>query len=211
MITRPRQTTSRNTGSNLECIRTGVTPLNCHGNAWPPGITKNEQRRIRLHDCRESHLFEKYDNIITEQECRGFIDTVGSDTPPTGQVHYIPHRPVKKDSATTSIRIVYDSSSRKSPSLPSLNDCLESTQPILIDLTSILVRFSIHSYASTTDTEKAFLHTGLDEKDKDSTRFLCSSDIRYQHSPLSTYRFKSVLFGATWSPFILSVTSTCQQ
>jgi hypothetical protein len=106
-----------------------------------------------------------------------FIEKVDSDTPPTGQVHYIPHHPVKKESATTPIRIVYDCSCRKSQNSPSLNDCLESTPPILNDLASILVRFRIHSYAATTDIEKAFLHIGLDERDRDSTRFLWSSDI----------------------------------
>ena len=113
---------------------------------------------------------------------------------------------MKKDSTTTPIRIVYDCSSRKSPNLPSLKDCLESTPPALNDLTSILMRFRIHSYAATTDIEKAFLHIGLDEKDRDVTRFLWPSDINNPDSPLSTYRFKSVLFGATCSPFILSAT-----
>ena len=121
-------------------------------------------------------------------------------------VNYIPNRPMKKDSATTPIRIVYDCSSRKSPSLHSFNDCLESTPSILNDLTSILVRFHIHSYASTTDIEKVFLHIALDEKDRDATRFLWSSDISNRHSLLYTYRFKLVSFGASCSPFILSAT-----
>ena len=144
--------------------------------------------------------------IIAEQERRGFIEKVDNYTPPTGQVHYIPHHPVKNETAIMPIRIVYDCSCRKSPKLPSLNDCLESTPPILNDLTSILVRFRIHSYAVTTDIEKAFLHIGPDEKDRDATRFLWSSDISNPESQLSIYRFKSVSFGATCSPFILSAT-----
>lgn len=32
-----------------------------------------------------------------EQECRGFIEIIDSDTPPTGKVYYIPHRPVKSE------------------------------------------------------------------------------------------------------------------
>ena len=87
-----------------------------------------------------------------------------------------------------------------------VNDCLESTPPILNDLTNILVRFRTHRYAATTDIEKAFLHIGLDENDRDATRFLWSSDVQNPDSPLITYRFKSVLFGATCSPFILSAT-----
>ena len=68
------------------------------------------------------------------------------------------------------------------------------------------MRFRIHSYAVTTDIEKAFLHIGLDEKARDATRFLWPSDISNPESPLSTYRFKSVLFGTTYSPCIVSAT-----
>ena len=124
--------------------------------------------------------------------------------PQQQDVHYIPHRPVKKDSMTTPIRIVYDCSSRKSPNLPSLNDCLESTPPALNDLTSILKRFRIHSHAATTDIEKAFLHIGLVEKNRDVTRILWPSDIHIPDSPLSTYRFVGVI----WS-HLLTVHSKC--
>ncbi|XP_045171011.2 uncharacterized protein LOC123533438 [Mercenaria mercenaria] len=129
--------------------------------------TENTIRRLQ----RDPYLLQKYDDIITEQERRGFIEKVITDTPPTGQVHYIPHHPVKKESSTTPIRIVYDCSCRQSPYLPSLNDCLESTPPILNDLSNILVRFRLHKYAVTADIEKAFLHVGLDERDRDATRF----------------------------------------
>ena len=122
--------------------------------------TRNLIRRLQ----GEPPLLVKYDEIITEQERRGFIEKVDSNTPTTGQVHYIPHRPVKKGSTTTPIRIVYDCSSRKSPNLPSLNDCLESTAPPLNDLTSILMRFRIHSYAATTDIEKDFCTSVLMRK-----------------------------------------------
>ncbi|XP_053391450.1 uncharacterized protein LOC128554226 [Mercenaria mercenaria] len=164
--------------------------------------TENTIRRLQ----RDPYLLQKYDDIITEQERRGFIEKVITDTPPTGQVHYIPHHPVKKESSTTPIRIVYDCSCRQSPNLPSLNDCLESTPPILNDLSNILVRFRLHKYAVTADIEKAFLHVGLDERDRDATRFLWSGDILNPSSPLCIYRFKAVLFGATCSPFMLSAT-----
>jgi len=65
------------------------------------------------------------------------------------------------------------------------------------------MRFRINKYAVTTDIEKAFLHEALDERDRDVTRFLWLRDPNDQDSPLMTYRFKAVLFGATYSPFIL--------
>ncbi|XP_053385779.1 uncharacterized protein LOC128550557 [Mercenaria mercenaria] len=118
----------------------------------------------------------------------------------------IPHHPVRKESSTTPIRIVYDCSCKQSSSQPSLNDCLESTAPVLNELTSILMRFRLKKYAVTTDIEKAFLHVGLQEKDRDVTRFLWLTDPSDPKSQLCTYRFKAVLFGATCSPFILNAT-----
>ena len=93
---------------------------------------------------QEPEILKKYDEIIREQERRGFIELVPTEKEPPSQVHYILHHPVKKDLSTTPVRIVYDCSCRQSPNQPSLNDCLESTPPVINDLTSILVRFRLH-------------------------------------------------------------------
>ena len=71
---------------------------------------------------RSPKLLQLYDGIIKEQEQRGFIERVNDDA--TNDVHYLPHHPVKKDSLTTPIRIVYDCSCRGSGQSASLNDCL---------------------------------------------------------------------------------------
>ena len=167
--------------------------------------TESTLRRLR----QEPALLQMYGEIIADQERRDFIEKVTDNTPdPDRRVHYIPHHGVRKDSATTPIRIVYDCSCRQNIDSPSLNDCLESTPPQLNDLTSILTRFRLHRFAVCTDIEKAFLHVQLDERDRDVTRFLWLSDMNDPDSKLTTYRFKSVLFGATCSPFILHATLT---
>ncbi|VDI49709.1 Hypothetical predicted protein [Mytilus galloprovincialis] len=102
---------------------------------------------------------------------RGFIEKVNDKNLNGKSTHYIPHHAVKKDSTTTPIRIVYDCSCKKSPDHASLNDCLMSTPPDLNDLTKILMGFRTNKYAISTDIEKAFLHIGLDEKDRDFTPF----------------------------------------
>ena len=142
-------------------------------------------------------MLQKYSDIITEQEERGFIERIDESAPSSSIVHYIPHHPIMKESSTTPIRIVYDCSCKQSPDQPSLNDCLESTPPVLNDLTSILLRFRLHRYAVSTYIEKAFLHVGLHEKDRDAKRFMWLSDPSDPESPLRSYRFKTVLFGAT--------------
>ncbi|XP_053390070.1 uncharacterized protein LOC128552995 [Mercenaria mercenaria] len=164
--------------------------------------TENTIRRL----SSQPHILKKYGDIITDQEQRGFIEKIDNSADTPSQVHYIPHHPVKKDSSTTPIRIVYDCSCRQSRNHLSLNDCLESTPPIMNELTSILVRFRMHKYAVCTDIEKAFLHVGLHPNDRDVTRFLWLNDPANPDSPLCTYRFKAVLFGATCSPFILNAT-----
>ena len=137
---------------------------------------------------------------------RGFIEKVKDTDLESDRVHYIPQHPVKKDSSTTPIRIVYDCSCQQSADSPCLNDCLESTPPEVTDISDILIRFRNGRYAVFSDIEKAFLHIQLDEKDRDVTRFLWLSDPSNLDSPLSTYRFKAVLFGCASSPFILNAT-----
>ena len=60
----------------------------------------------KLRKFRE--LLQLYDEIIKDQELRGFIEKVSDDT--AKDVHYLPRHSVKKDSVTTPIRIVYNCS-----------------------------------------------------------------------------------------------------
>ncbi|VDI26440.1 Hypothetical predicted protein [Mytilus galloprovincialis] len=148
---------------------------------------------------KDPKMFRKYSEIITDQEQRGFIEKVYDESTCTNKVHYIPHHPVKKDSVTTPIRIVYNCSCRANDSSPCLNDCLATYPPIMTDLTEILVRFRMYKYAVTADIEKAFLHIELDVDDRDVTRFYWLENPMDTESRLITYRFKVVLFGATCS------------
>ena len=154
----------------------------------------------------KTHLLQLYNSIIEEQESRGFIERVSGNM--STLVHYIPHHPVRKESLTTPIRIVYDCSCKQSPDLPSLNDCLNPGPPFLNDLCAILIRFRLHNIAFSSDIEKAFLHVHLDKADRDFTRFLWLSNPADPHSPFVTFRFKVVLFGATCSPFMLNAAIT---
>ncbi|XP_070546142.1 uncharacterized protein [Ptychodera flava] len=150
----------------------------------------------------EPDIRDTYNRIINEQEKRGFIERVPIDDVTVG--HYIPHHAVKKDSLTTPIRVVYDCSCQADRQSPSLNQCMEAGPHMLNDLVSILLRFRLNRTAISSDIEKAFLHVGLDAADRQYTKFLWLSDPADPESDLITYQFKSVLFGATCSPFILN-------
>ena len=76
----------------------------------------------------------------------------------------------------------------------------------LVDLCGIILRFRWHMFGISTDLEKAFVHVRLDEGDRDYTRFLWLSTPSDPDSKLITYRFKTVLFGSTSSPFMLNAT-----
>ncbi|XP_063426809.1 uncharacterized protein LOC134710384 [Mytilus trossulus] len=169
-------------------------------------VTKRRTENVIKRLTQNPDMLKKYGNIIQEQERREFIERVDETAETQGIIHYIPHHPVQKESSTTPIRIVYDCSCRQSPYSPSLNDCLLDTPPKLNDLTKILMRFRANPVAITIDIEKAFLHVGLNEDDRDATRFLWLSNPSDPTSNLQTYRFKSVLFGATCSPFMLNDT-----
>ena len=110
-------------------------------------------------------LLRSYGEIIEEHEKRGFIERV-DNVDSLGRAHYLPHQAVKKESATTPIRVVFDCSSRSSNNSPSLSDCLMVGPPFLSDMCSIIIRFRSFAYGLSTDIEKAFLHVGLDGKDR---------------------------------------------
>ena len=163
-------------------------------------------RSIAFRVAKTPHLLKLYNSIIEEQESRGFIERVSSNT--STSVRYIPHYPVRKESLTTLTCIVYDCSCKQSPDSPSLNDCLNPGPPFLNDLCAILVRFRQHNIAFSSDIEKAFLHAYLDKADRDFTCFLWLSNPADPNSPFVTFHFKVVLFRATCSPFMLNAAIT---
>ena len=170
-------------------------------------VCMKKTRSLARRFSQDPALLQLYSKIIMEQEQRGFIEKV---TIPdhTTDVHYIPHHPVRKASSTTPIRIVYNCSFHSSGN-PSLNDCLLTGPSLLTDMCSILLCFRSHPIGISTDLEKAFLHVCLDEADRNYTCFFWLSSPSDPESDLDIYRFKSVLFGSTSSPFMLHATLCC--
>ncbi|XP_006822449.1 uncharacterized protein LOC102806064 [Saccoglossus kowalevskii] len=144
-----------------------------------------------------------YDRILSEQLKSDFIELVPNDDTTIG--NYLLHRSVKKDSESIPIRLVYDASATTNKNHPSLNQCLETGPPLLNSLTEILIRFRAISIALVADIEKAFLMIRLSESDRKFTKFLWLSNPSDIESSFVAYQFKSVLFGATCSPYILNV------
>ena len=156
-------------------------------------------------------LLQGYHDTISSQIANGIIERVPADQIQTDHVtHYLPHHPIiKKSSATTKLRIVYDASSKASKYDVSLNECLFRGPVILPDLTMMLIRFRTKPVVIISDVEKAFLQVALQTSDRDVTRFLWyAEDTNLSTNPenLAIFRFQRVTFGIISSPFLLGAT-----
>ncbi|XP_066926074.1 uncharacterized protein [Clytia hemisphaerica] len=123
--------------------------------------------------------------------------------------HYIPHHVVvKPDSTTTKLRIVYDASAKTRKDNKSLNECLYRGPVIMEDLCGLLMRFRTKKIGIVSDIEKAFLQIGIQEDQRDVTRFLWLKDVTkpVSNDNLMVYRFARVPFGIISSPFLLGAT-----
>ena len=123
--------------------------------------------------------------------------------------HYIPHHAVVNPSKTTTkVRVVYDAYAKTKQDNKSLNDCLYRGPVLLQDLTGILLRFRLNKVAIVADIEKAFLQIGLNEKQKDVTRFFWLKNLNNLNvdNNIQVFRFCRVPFGIISSPFLLSAT-----
>uniref|UniRef100_A0A0M3IUX5 Integrase catalytic domain-containing protein n=1 Tax=Ascaris lumbricoides TaxID=6252 RepID=A0A0M3IUX5_ASCLU len=156
-------------------------------------------------------LYEKYDEIIRQQESLGIIERVNEadDWRKRGRIYYIPHQPVITPSKTTTkVRIVYDASAKASKREHSLNEVILRGPVILPQLCGMLIRFRLSPIIVVADVEKAFLQVQLKEEDRDTTRFLWVKERSRMFDPrnIQVYRFTRLPFGVVASPFLLAAT-----
>ncbi|XP_065902557.1 uncharacterized protein [Dysidea avara] len=177
-------------------------------------LSLNRLRHLQHKLLRNPDLLTEYNRIIEEQLQKGIIEQVNAPIP--GQfekytlnkrgesVHYLPHHTViRRERATTKIRIVYDGSAKLNESEPSLNECLQTGPNLIPKLFDVLLRFRAHPIAITADIEKAFLMIGVAPKDRDVLRFLWFQDPYKLDSPIRQFHFTRVVFGLRPSPALL--------
>jgi len=158
---------------------------------------------------QDPELMQKYNGIINQQLQKGIVEKVDNFTVSGVRSHYLPHHPILTPSkATTKVRIVYDASAKAQRSSSSLNECLHRGPIILPDLIGLLLRFRLHWIVILADVERAFLQIGIQEADRDVTRFLWLRhvDRSVDNDNVCVYRFCRVPFGLTCSPFLLGAT-----
>jgi hypothetical protein len=155
---------------------------------------------------KDSQLRERYDAVFQEMEAEHIVEEVPSDQVDSQYpTFYLPHRPVVRESSTsTKVRPVFDASA-KGPNNISLNDCLETGPNLVPCLVDILLRFRRWPVAVVADIKKAFLQISCRKEDQDVHRFLLESD----GGGLRIMRILRVPFGNRSSPFILNATIKC--
>ncbi|XP_048002611.1 uncharacterized protein LOC125239152 [Leguminivora glycinivorella] len=180
---------------------------------YPPDVPTNyglAYGRLKgLLQRMDKSTLQEYNEILMEQLKNEIIEVVqaGSNlqcqsVPP---IHYLPHHIIKQSAKRG--RIVYDGSARLKNE-QSLNECLYRGPCMLQDLTALLLNFRVYQIGIVADVEKAFLQIGLQEEDRDVTRFIWLKDI---NKPLSDenilhLRFCRMPFGIISSPFLLTAT-----
>ena len=128
-----------------------------------PILPNNYELRMK----RLSNLLKRLnqDPEVLKQLKNGIVEVV--EKPADGEVgktHYLPHHAViRRDKATTKLRVVYDASARSYGA--ALNDCLYTGPPLAENIFDILLRFRASRIALTGDVEKALLMVGIAEED----------------------------------------------
>lgn len=171
-------------------------PWKDHHHPLPDNLSLCRQRlEGLLKRLRQSpQLLSEYDTIIQDQLCLGIIESVSEPSKAVSdRVHYLPHHCIlRQDKVTSKVRIVYDASARGPKFDQSIFD--------------ILLHFCLNHVALIGDIEKAFLMVSVSERDRDSLRFLWTSNPFSPSTELITLRFAHIVFGVTSSPFLLNAT-----
>ncbi|KAH7711267.1 Pao retrotransposon peptidase family protein [Aphelenchoides avenae] len=156
---------------------------------------------------KSSELLVEYDKVFKEYLASGIISEVTKVCQYTA--HYLSHHAVlKKGSATTKTRPVYNGSAKPDKNSPSLNDMLHKGPLLLNPITAVLLNSRLAQYVLSADIAKAFLQVTLREEDRHVCRFLWVRDLTKPATGdnLVIYCFNRVIFGLRPSPALLGVT-----
>ena len=147
-------------------------------------------------------LKDKYEEVFNKQLEDGIIEEIQVDPSNYDKFTWIPHRPVIKTEAqvTTKIRPVFNCSLKTSKDLPSINEAAYTGIDLMGSILKLLFYFRTNKYAMLADIKQAFLMIKLD-REYDQNKFCF---FWRKGNNLICYRFRTIVFGYTSSPFILN-------
>ncbi|XP_064625943.1 uncharacterized protein LOC135486774 [Lineus longissimus] len=149
---------------------------------------------------QKTGLMNAYCKVIKEHMDRCYVEEVKGNPWDEEHSHYMPHFFVLKNSETTPVRIVFAANTGR----VSLNDCLITGPCMIQNLHDLLLLFRVSRIALVADIARAFLSIGLLEQDRNYVKFLWFRD----NDPIKdiiAYRYTTVVFGHTSSPFSLGI------
>ncbi|XP_046401586.1 uncharacterized protein LOC124167648 [Ischnura elegans] len=115
---------------------------------------------------------------------------------------YIPHHPVfKASSSTTSMRVVFDASTKTTSGL-SLNDILMVGHSTQQDLYCIILRFRTHQIAMVADIEKMYRQILVHPDDRKLQRILWRKSTQDE---VEEYHLTTVTYGTASAPFLATM------
>ena len=179
----------------------------------PGEIDTNEQLvRSRFNQTmkgldRKPETLHEYAKVHEQEYENEFIEPIDEKELKNSSIfrHFITHFPVIKDTegCTTKVRRVYDASLH-AKGRPCLNDLMSKGCQLTPHILKILLILRLTPFLFCSDISKAFLRMYLQPRDRNYTCFFVRDNWSDPKSPISIWRFKSVLFGATSSPFLLN-------
>ena len=147
-------------------------------------------------------LVSKYEGVFDKQLEDGIIEEIQVNPSEYNNYTFIPHRPVirTEEQITTKIRPVFNCSLKTRKELPSLNEAAYTGIDLMGSILKLLFYFRTNKYAMISDIKQAFLMVKL-AREYDKNRFCF---FWRRGNRLVTYRYKTIVFGYTSSPFILN-------
>ncbi|XP_064104051.1 uncharacterized protein LOC135213882 [Macrobrachium nipponense] len=147
-------------------------------------------------------LIDKYQEVFDKQLEDSIIEEIKVSPSDYHKYIWIPHRPVIKleEQVTTKIRPVFNCSLKTYRELPSLNEAAYPGIDLMGSILKLLFYFRTNKYVMLSDVKQAFLMIKLkNEVDKNRFCFFWK-----RGNKLVSYRYKTIVFGYTSSPFILN-------
>lgn len=170
----------------------------------PPLGESREIALSRLHKLerrleRDPFLKAEYSKCIQEYLEMGHMEPATDLTDCDKTPYYIPHHcVVRKNAATTKLRVVFDASC-KTTSGRSLNDNLLVGQKLHQDITEVLLKFRLKRIVFTADIKMMYRFINLRLEDRDFQRILWRNN---PNEKVHELRLSTVAFGVTSSPFL---------
>ena len=147
-------------------------------------------------------LVSTYDKVFQQQLHDGIIETFDVDPQDYSKYVWVPHRAVVRsaDQVTTKVRPVFNCS-LKVGNAPSINEAAFKGIDLMSELIDLLLCFRSNKFAVISDIKQAFLQIKLKNlSDRNKFCFFWVNEA----GNLVHYRYTTIVFGYTSSPFILN-------